>query len=67
MLEHAFRLVDRVVFVVGENNLRSQKALEKIGAKLLKKVQRPMRDGGMSPHLVFVISRTRVRRKIEGD
>ena len=63
MLEHAFRFVDRVVFVVGENNLRSQKALEKIGAKPLKKVQRPTRDGGMSPHLVFVISRTKVHRK----
>src|SRR5437667_8502187 len=37
MLGHAFRFVDRVVFVVGERNLRSQKALEKIGAKFLKK------------------------------
>jgi RimJ/RimL family protein N-acetyltransferase len=37
MLAHAFRFVDRVVFVVGENNLRSQKALEKIGAKFLRK------------------------------
>ncbi len=58
MLEHAFRFVDRVVFVVGENNLRSQKALEKIGAKLLTKVQRPARDGGVSLHLLFVITRT---------
>jgi len=36
MLAHAFRFVDRVVFVVGENNLRSQKALEKIGARLVR-------------------------------
>ena len=63
MLEHAFRFVDRVVFVVGENNLRSQKALEKIGAKLLTKVQRPARDGGVSPHLVFVITRTEQSKK----
>jgi RimJ/RimL family protein N-acetyltransferase len=35
MLAHAFRFVDRVVFVVGEHNLRSQKALEKIGARFL--------------------------------
>jgi N-acetyltransferase len=31
MLRHAFRFVNRVVFLVGPQNLRSQKALEKIG------------------------------------
>ena len=31
MLEHAFRAVPRVIFVVGERNLRSQRAIEKIG------------------------------------
>jgi RimJ/RimL family protein N-acetyltransferase len=31
MLEHAFQYVDGVVFVVGSTNLRSQKAMEKIG------------------------------------
>lgn len=31
MLRHAFRFVDRVVFLVGPQNLRSQKAVEKIG------------------------------------
>ena len=32
MLQHAFRLVDRVVFCIGPQNLRSQRAVEKIGA-----------------------------------
>jgi N-acetyltransferase len=31
MLRHAFRFVNSVVFLVGPQNLRSQKALEKIG------------------------------------
>jgi RimJ/RimL family protein N-acetyltransferase len=31
MLTHAFRFVESVIFVVGPNNLRSQKAVEKIG------------------------------------
>ena len=57
MLDHAFRFVDRVVFVVGEKNLRSQKALEKIGAKSLKKKHLPARDGTLAPNLVFVITR----------
>jgi Acetyltransferases, including N-acetylases of ribosomal proteins len=32
MLAHAFKFVENVVFYVGENNIRSQKATEKIGA-----------------------------------
>jgi len=31
MLDHAFKFVENVVFFVGENNIRSQKATEKIG------------------------------------
>lgn len=32
MLQHAFRFVQSVVFVIGPNNIRSQRAVEKIGA-----------------------------------
>ena len=31
MLDHAFRFVDSVLFIVGPHNLRSQRAVEKIG------------------------------------
>jgi N-acetyltransferase len=31
MLRHAFQFVKQVIFVIGEHNLRSQKAVEKIG------------------------------------
>jgi N-acetyltransferase len=31
MLEHAFRAVQRVVFIIGPDNRRSQRAVEKIG------------------------------------
>ena len=48
MLDHAFRFVDRVLFEVGQNNLRSQKALHKIGARFLT---------GKGPSVVFVIER----------
>ena len=33
MLEHAFRYVDSVVMLVGPDNIRSQRAVEKIGGK----------------------------------
>jgi RimJ/RimL family protein N-acetyltransferase len=56
MLDHAFRFVDRVLFVVGERNFRSQKALGKIGASFLKKVQLPTNDGTIKTNLVFAIT-----------
>lgn len=34
MLDHAFQSVDRVFFEIGRDNIRSRKAIEKIGAKL---------------------------------
>ena len=40
MLEHAFTFVGTVVFWVGETNLRSRKAMEKIGGVLRDGVQR---------------------------
>ena len=56
MLDHAFRFVKRVVFVVGENNLRSQKAVEKIGGRFWKKVERPGTNG-MMKNVVFAMER----------
>jgi N-acetyltransferase len=55
MLEHAFRFVDRVVFVVGETNLRSQKALGKIGASFWKRKPRP--EAGGRTDVVFAITK----------
>ena len=57
MLEHAFKFVERVVFVVGENNLRSQKALEKIGARFLKKAEVQAPDGTLRKNVLFLITR----------
>ena len=54
MLEHAFQFVDTVVFWVGETNLRSRKAMEKMGGVL--------RDGfytrdisGNDPNVIYEI------------
>jgi RimJ/RimL family protein N-acetyltransferase len=43
MLTHAFRFVRRVVFRVGPNNRRSQRALEKIGATYVGIESHPQR------------------------
>jgi RimJ/RimL family protein N-acetyltransferase len=57
MLDHAFRFVERVVFVVGEKNFRSQQALRKIGAKFLREKEVSADDDSVTAHLVFAITR----------
>ncbi len=51
MLDHAFRFVERVVFVIGENNRRSRKAVEKIGGTLF---HGPEKEPGR-PDVFFVV------------
>ncbi|MGI9114385.1 MAG: GNAT family N-acetyltransferase [Chthoniobacterales bacterium] len=57
MLEHAFRFVGRVMFVVGESNFRSQKALEKIGASFLRKEERREPGGKVQRNVIYLITR----------
>ena len=57
MLSHAFRFVDRVLFQVGENNLRSQIALRRIGAQVLSRTEIPGTDGTLLTYLIFGITR----------
>jgi N-acetyltransferase len=58
MIHHALRFVDNVVFVVGEKNIRSQRALEKIGATFLKKDTATAPDGTARRNVLFVIRRS---------
>jgi N-acetyltransferase len=55
MLDHAFRFVDRVLFVIGEKNVRSQKSVQKIGARFLRKAELPAADGTIRPNVIFAI------------
>lgn len=54
LIGHALQFVERVVFVVGENNWRSRKALEKIGARFWK--QEP---AGAEPQAKVIYAITR--------
>jgi len=49
LLNHAFQFVESVIFLVGEKNFRSQKAMEKIGATRHGTVTREY--GNHPPHL----------------
>lgn len=56
MFEYAFRYVSKIVFYVAENNIRSQKALEKTGAIAVGKTIRYY-DGKENRCLVFEITK----------
>ena len=57
MLDHAFGSVTMVIFHVGEKNLRSRRALEKIGAKQTGRLARLKPDGTPDPTVVFELRR----------
>jgi RimJ/RimL family protein N-acetyltransferase len=58
MVGHAFKYVDRVLFVVGEANNRSRRAVEKIGGKLFKEEERPDRHGKMAKNIIYALERS---------
>lgn len=57
MLDHAFIYVRRVIFHVGEGNLRSRRAMEKIGGKLTGRLDRVRPDGTPDPTVIYEIRR----------
>jgi RimJ/RimL family protein N-acetyltransferase len=58
LLNHAFKFVDSVVFFVGEDNVRSQKAMEKVGAIKAGTVTRAYANHPPTPNLKYVIRKT---------
>jgi len=57
MLEHAFRFVGLVEFLIGENNWRSRRAIGKIGARLTDRNIVAENAGRQIPHLVYEMTR----------
>ncbi len=53
MLAHAFRRVDLVEFVVGVNNLRSRRAVLKLGAQLLRTLTEQKPEGELRESVVY--------------
>ena len=58
MVDHALASLAKVRFLVGETNLRSRRALERIGARLTdRREDRVQPDGRVIPHLTYAITR----------
>jgi RimJ/RimL family protein N-acetyltransferase len=63
MLDHAFKFVESVAFYVGQDNIRSQKATEKVGGVkngMMKKVDQ---RGRSSLNVKYVIRKPRARAR----
>jgi RimJ/RimL family protein N-acetyltransferase len=58
LLDHAYLYVDTVVFWIGEANMRSRKATEKIGGELRDGIHFKEMSGDL-PYVVYEISRSR--------
>ena len=52
MIQYAFNYVDTVIFHIGSENIRSQKAIEKIGAAKIE--EKEVQYFGETPTLNFV-------------
>jgi RimJ/RimL family protein N-acetyltransferase len=55
MLGYAFQFVDRVIFLVGVDNIRSQKAMKKIGGVLTERRVQITLHGATSESVIFEI------------
>ncbi len=57
MIDHAFKFVNTVIFHIGSNNIRSQKAITKLGATKISEVK--MEYYGEQPQLNFIYQITK--------
>ena len=57
MLAHAFKVVENVVFYVGDTNIRSQKAMEKIGAIKIGMVTRAYGNHPPTRNVKYLINK----------
>jgi RimJ/RimL family protein N-acetyltransferase len=57
MIEHALASFDRAIFLIGEDNSRSRRALEKIGGKLLSRQYDAQVEGQSVRLVIYAIDR----------
>jgi RimJ/RimL family protein N-acetyltransferase len=61
MLEHAFQFVDTVAFLVGPENFRSRRALEKIGAVISGRRTKTDLRGNLAEQVVYQLKKPAIR------
>ncbi len=58
MLDHAFKNMDRALFFIGENNIRSRRAIERVGGRLTDRTYVAGMAGQPTTHVVYAIDRS---------
>ena len=58
MLDHAFERMERAIFLIGDTNIRSRSAIEKIGGRLTDRVHRAEMAGAPVTHVIYAIDRS---------
>jgi RimJ/RimL family protein N-acetyltransferase len=66
MLRHAFRFVETVIFRIGSENLRSRRAVEKLGARLTDRAETSAARGFEWISVYYAISRRDFEAKTAG-
>ncbi len=62
MLNHVFQFVDSVIFHIGETNIRSRKAIEKIGATVIESIPHALPDGTPYMEVIYQIRKKNFRQ-----
>lgn len=57
MMKHAFQFVDKVIFHIGVNNIRSRKAMERIGGKLVGQEDKAYYGEAVNANCVYEIGK----------
>lgn len=57
MMTHIYQWVDNIFFTVGTDNLRSRRAMEKIGGKLLTPEEEKDRDFTLKGSVIYEIQK----------
>ncbi len=55
MLDHAFKFVEKIIFHIGEKNFRSQKAIEKLGARKMSEAEISMPIENEHSRFIYVL------------
>lgn len=61
MMKHAFNYVEHVLFFIHENNIRSQKAVEKIGGKKITHLDGQLLPTRSNANVIYVTSAQHVK------
>jgi RimJ/RimL family protein N-acetyltransferase len=66
MLDHAFRFVERVHFSIGAGNLRSQIAIQRLGAKKISEAEIAYVNEPPALNFIYEITKTDWRTLLAG-